>query len=128
MRQKKSVGFERLQRLLLQRPLTFPVYEDISCTAERFLVDNGSRIDAEENKSDDVLEYFCERWLFGDPNRLPFRWTHGTNDQISSLSARLRLHEFSQPLRTIRPLEHFEVPTVSIGLQQEKSGQPLDRM
>jgi hypothetical protein len=66
----------------LQSLLSFSVYRDLYTTAERFLVDYGRRIDPETRQSESVIRQFRDDWLFGDPNRLPFRWETETDPNL----------------------------------------------
>jgi hypothetical protein len=48
-------------------------------TAERFLLDYDARIDPINHSLDYLIPHFQQQWLFGDPDRLPFRWGADAN-------------------------------------------------
>jgi hypothetical protein len=58
------------------------VYHEMYYTAERFLLDYDARVDPTNHSSDYLIQHFQQQWLFGDPDRLPFRWGVDANPNI----------------------------------------------
>jgi hypothetical protein len=67
-------AFQRLKLLSLQLLSSLIIYRDIYEAAERFLLDYDRQIDPTNHQPRDVIQHFRQERLFGDLNRLSFRW------------------------------------------------------